>query len=210
MTTPTNTQLRGHCQACGRQQAVLTGLLAKHGYDVKNGYFRGTCSGSNHAPMEVSTAYTDEVVASLGEIADNNERIARSYESGDCHPVLVDGPYDVNTCKRTQVPFTSASVYEQRRAIERAVWNLRNEAKHLRQHSTDIKALATRVHGQPLAQVAKPAPAAPILLGELRTLGSGSVASVTAVQRARVYFLTPTGRRGWVGIAAWRKLPLAV
>ena len=40
---------RGHCQLCGRVQAIdsASGITAKHGYTVEFGYFSGTCPGSD-------------------------------------------------------------------------------------------------------------------------------------------------------------------
>ena len=42
----------GHCQVCNRVQKLPDGLLAKHGYNVLQGYFEGTCFGSANLPLE--------------------------------------------------------------------------------------------------------------------------------------------------------------
>ena len=56
----------GTCQACGRTQAVkANGRLAKHGYTVDWGYFSGTCTGSDKAPLEHATDHNEEIVARL-------------------------------------------------------------------------------------------------------------------------------------------------
>ena len=34
-------QIRGNCQCCGKEQAVVGGLMSKHGYTVENGWFSG-------------------------------------------------------------------------------------------------------------------------------------------------------------------------
>ena len=59
MTTHTH---KGTCQACGRTQAVdnKTGNIAKHGYTKGDGYFFGTCSGSDRKPLQVSRLHTDD------------------------------------------------------------------------------------------------------------------------------------------------------
>lgn len=56
---------RGHCQACGRIQAIDNGLavLAKHGYTVPNGYFIGACVGGEHKPLEVERTLTDSHIS---------------------------------------------------------------------------------------------------------------------------------------------------
>lgn len=47
---------KGTCQICGSTQAVNndSGMLAKHGYTTRWGFFSGTCSGSGHLPLQVS------------------------------------------------------------------------------------------------------------------------------------------------------------
>tara|TARA_Y100001951_G_C11280597_1_gene265098 strand:- start:892 stop:1740 length:849 start_codon:yes stop_codon:yes gene_type:complete len=60
---------RGHCQACGRVQAVDThnNFIAKHGYTVDFGYFSGVCTGSNRKPLEVDKTFTEETIEELSE-----------------------------------------------------------------------------------------------------------------------------------------------
>jgi len=47
---------KGTCQICGSTQAVSTtsGLIAKHGYTTRWGFFSGTCRGSNNLPLQIS------------------------------------------------------------------------------------------------------------------------------------------------------------
>lgn len=49
---------KGHCQICDRLQMLPGGMIAKHGYTVKNrgnwGFFSGTCFGSDNLPYEQS------------------------------------------------------------------------------------------------------------------------------------------------------------
>ncbi len=58
---------RGHCQACGRVQAVDTAnnLLAKHGYTVDFGYFDGVCTGSDRQPLEVDKSFAKQTIVEL-------------------------------------------------------------------------------------------------------------------------------------------------
>lgn len=44
----------GHCQACGRLQKLPGGQLSLHGYNVRFGFFSGTCVGSRELPYEKS------------------------------------------------------------------------------------------------------------------------------------------------------------
>jgi len=47
---------KGTCQICGSRQAVNnnTGMIAKHGYTTRWGFFSGTCRGSDNLPLQVS------------------------------------------------------------------------------------------------------------------------------------------------------------
>jgi len=65
MTLATNNQIRGNCQCCGNQQAVVGSMMSKHGYTVDGGWFNGVCSGRNHVPLQVSREHTDLIVAQV-------------------------------------------------------------------------------------------------------------------------------------------------
>jgi hypothetical protein len=43
---------QGTCQVCGRLQMLPNGVLSKHGYDVRFGFFNGICWGTGHKPFE--------------------------------------------------------------------------------------------------------------------------------------------------------------
>jgi hypothetical protein len=66
---------RGHCQACGRVQAVDTAnnLLAKHGYTVDFGYFDGVCTGSDRQPLEVDKSFTEATIVRVSEWIDGQK-----------------------------------------------------------------------------------------------------------------------------------------
>lgn len=67
-------QLRGSCQACGREQAVVDGIVAQHGFTLAWHYRHGVCSGSRFEPAEVSVRHAENVVHSLRKQADEIER----------------------------------------------------------------------------------------------------------------------------------------
>jgi len=66
---------RGHCQACGRVQAVDTAnnLLSKHGYTVDFGYFDGVCTGSDRQPLEVDKSFTEATIIEISEWIDGQK-----------------------------------------------------------------------------------------------------------------------------------------
>lgn len=45
---------RGSCQVCGRLQKLPAGVLSKHGYTKRWGFFEGTCPGAHYRPFEVA------------------------------------------------------------------------------------------------------------------------------------------------------------
>tara|TARA_R100000734_G_C3307450_1_gene98043 strand:+ start:751 stop:1320 length:570 start_codon:yes stop_codon:yes gene_type:complete len=55
---------KGHCQCCGRVQAVRNnnGLMAKHGYTVDYGFFEGVCQGSDNLPLEVEKDLAEDTI----------------------------------------------------------------------------------------------------------------------------------------------------
>lgn len=207
------TQLRGHCPNCGRIHAAEGGM-AKHGYDVKFGFFNGVCHGAGYPAIEISRTRADEVVAQFRAEALSNLQLADRVEAGQANPTgakarrVVDGKHVY-----AMVPWAELRDYEQREAARAMVWNLRSDARGREQFADMLENLTNEVHGRPLMVAERPAPAAAILVGERRTLESGSVATVSDVLRARVYWTITredgSRRKGWTGSQAWRRLPLA-
>jgi len=53
----------GTCQICGATQMLPGGVLAKHGYTTKWGFFSGTCAGSHFLPFEQSIDRIEQAIA---------------------------------------------------------------------------------------------------------------------------------------------------
>jgi hypothetical protein len=53
----------GHCQICGSRQLLPGGVLAKHGYTTRWGFFSGVCTGSGHQPFEQATNLIEDAIA---------------------------------------------------------------------------------------------------------------------------------------------------
>ncbi len=53
----------GTCQCCGRPQKLPGGVLSKHGYTVRCGFFEGTCQGTGCLPYEQSCGLIKQFVA---------------------------------------------------------------------------------------------------------------------------------------------------
>jgi hypothetical protein len=126
-------QLRGHCQMCGREQAVRNGRVAKHGYTVANrgrfGWLRGTCSGHLFGPIETDRSMLDKCAAELREQAAKLRERAGLYESG-AEP-LPEGEYS---------PFPVAR-------------KLRDEASDAEWAAKKLVTAADELHGKPLREV---------------------------------------------------------
>lgn len=189
-------QLRGNCQCCGRDHAVVRGSMSKHGYEVKNGYFAGICQGDRHQPMQIDRTVTDSVAAMLRSEANKLEVRADDLESGDRVLGLVEKP--------TMVEWSSLSEYQRANKLRSVVYNLRNHADANRDFASELLKVADAVHGTQLREVERVEGPAPILRGERRVC-RGEVYTATAVSAGRVYYTTHAGK-GWVGTQAWRKL----
>jgi hypothetical protein len=218
----TNIQFRGHCQCCGRLQAVTSNRMSKHGYTVEKtgmgyGWFRGVCSGHSFAPLQHDRQQADSIVASVRLQVVKLRQEADALEAGTKTLNMVEDPRVVSRRLRnepaTMVAWKELPSYYADQILASDVWNRRQRADAGEAFANDLEALANKVHGTCLLEVERVQPAAPILVGERRELNTASipktVAKVTRVDRARVYWVAEgelAGRRGWTGTQAWRKL----
>lgn len=58
---------KGHCQVCGACQKLPGGVLAKHGYTTRWGFFEGTCPGSGHLPFERDKSLIEAAILRVRE-----------------------------------------------------------------------------------------------------------------------------------------------
>jgi len=162
---------RGHCQACGRLQAVTNEhhgfppRLAKHGYKVAGfGYFFGTCRGSGHQPIERDHSLLEQIAVSLTEYADSHDRLAADFEAGRRTPDTVPtGRFVYVDRKATpeRCPWAEADQYAQVQEVKRMVWQYQSQAKQARQHRQMLLELKDQLSGKPLTanpDLTKPAP----------------------------------------------------
>jgi hypothetical protein len=211
-TTP-DTQLRGHCQRCGRLQAVRGGM-AHHGYTVADGYFAGKCSGHEYRPLEIDRKQTDALVVVVAEDAVRLKQRAADLRSGAAVLAsaivrrLVDG-------KRIDVvvPFAELDVYAQRTETESAAWSAQRRGEMAESFCRDMTALADRVHGQPLVEVKRAEAPAAIVIGEqrvyTRTDGSLVVFTAYSVHGAVVHYTYKRNEekfRARMATRSWRAL----
>lgn len=163
---------KGNCQACGRLQAVdnATGDLAKHGYNVEHGYFRGTCPGSGEYPLQIERALTDEIIASMEAEARAATVLLKKLQAGKAHPVMVQkfedsGRRTVLKDKKTgnwdvvMIPWAEANKYAQGAGMDAAIFETESNIRFCEAHAHDMTALAARIHGTPVVPALQEKPA---------------------------------------------------
>lgn len=146
-----NQQIRGNCQCCGRQQAVVNGRMSKHGYTVKEGWFSGICSGRNYAPIQVSRTTTDKIIADIS--AEIPELIAKAekVKSGELTPKTIK----VRMMSKEEIPFEQGDLRQQLAARTSLEWAYRNRARAGQDFIKEMTEVADKYHGQPLIEVTK-------------------------------------------------------
>lgn len=74
---------KGHCQCCGRVQAVRNnnGLMAKHGYTVDYGFFEGVCQGSDNLPLEVEKDLAEDTIVVMKDWCANKTLLINDLEA---------------------------------------------------------------------------------------------------------------------------------
>lgn len=206
-------QLRGHCQVCGNEQAVVRTTMSKHGYSIVNGWFSGVCHGQHHQPIEVSRAYTDEVIAQIKvDIGNIKNRIAKLL-SGEIKPETFQ-IWNYQTGKYETKPSGELSAHEYKYAFNHLIVGLENTIRRGELHIDTMTRLANEFHGKPLREVNIEAnkPEA-INIGETRIINDeGKTGTVYKVEGARVYYRyinsKGSGLIAWQGSRAWRNLKL--
>lgn len=151
---------RGHCQVCGRIQVSRpNGNLAKHGYVVPNGYFKGTCQGSEHEPLQISRVITDAIILAMNTSAARHEVRAIALRGGALKPERVQaltswGAREYTYVDRKQVPvmrtWSEANGDERKAQVELDASKEESDARFARSHALYLGELATEIHGTDL------------------------------------------------------------
>lgn len=216
----TKTQLRGICQCCGREQAVVRGKMSKHGYTVEEGWFNGVCAGNSYVPMQHSRTTADEIAQTVENDAADLRALAESLKAGKAKPAKAKSGERIRIENAKGFPwgdeyvaFADAPKHYQDEAVRNAIWQTERRAQAGEDFVRDLRAMADEYHGKELREVVLAEAPAPVERGEKRvyTREDGSTVTLTVSHRegARVYYRNPQGREGWKGLAAWRCLPLA-
>jgi hypothetical protein len=204
--TNSTIQIRGNCQCCGHQQAVVSGTMSKHGYTVEHGWFSGVCSGRNYAPMQVSREHTDAIVAQVRAEVPQLIAQADKVKAGEITPATIKIR---KGGEKMEVAYADASLSQQSQARDSMEWSLRNRARAGEQFANDMESLATKIHGTALIEVAKKEAPSFIMPRDQKVDAQGFTCTCTSVDGARVYYKYEKNGsvyKTWMGSQAWRKM----
>lgn len=203
----TSTQLRGNCQCCGRQQAVVGRWMAKHGYTVEHGWFQGACSGESSEPMQKSRTRTDGIVAQVrADVAKLLEQ-KNKLEAGTAKPEFINRGTER---KPDLIPFAEGDKFDQQKAVQQVIRSLTIKAEMGTDFANVLVEMADKYHGTPLIEVEKKEPPTPIYRGDKKISQNKSYTyECRRVEGGRVYYVLDkngASLNGWIGTQAWRKL----
>ena len=175
MTTSSRIQIRGNCQCCGRDQAVVRGDMSKHGYTVTNGWFNGVCSGHHYAPLQISRIQADQTVESVKfSVARLQEKLV-AVEAGTETPEKID----LVNGKVLSIPFKAGTAEQQKKAVFILKHGLMHRIQAGNDFANNLEQMANRYHGKPLSEVKLDE--AQIVAGSVVKV-SGSVVTVTKIE----------------------------
>jgi hypothetical protein len=220
MNKASKIQLRGNCQCCGRDQAVMNGHMSQHGYTVEDGWFNGVCHGNRFAPMQVDRRETDRLCVLITEQCIELQFKLDALNMGITFPAEAASGYRIPDPARRgrytaeMVAFRKAPASQQESAIRVAQHNSGMRISAGRDFVKQLQTVADSVHGTELREVAAAEAPARIEIGETRkyvnSAGKEYLLTVTNVRGARVYHAcTHNGQKtgtSWTGTQAWRKL----
>jgi len=150
MSTSSRIQIRGNCQCCGNDQAVVSGYASKHGYTVNNGWFNGVCSGQNYEPIQVSRVQADRVVESVRLSVAQLEKELAAVEAGTLTPKSAVTGYGKN---RNAIPFEIGTLKQKEDAVFFLKHGLTHRIRDGKDFANHLEQVANKYHGQPLSEI---------------------------------------------------------
>jgi len=148
MTTSSRIQIRGNCQCCGNDQAVVNGYASKHGYTVNNGWFNGVCSGQNYEPMQISRVQADRIVESVRLSVAQLERDLAAVEAGTVTPKTIVLAYT-----RTEIPFAQGTLTQKEEAVFSLTRSLTYRIRTGVDFANHLEQVANKYYGKSLNEV---------------------------------------------------------
>lgn len=212
-------QMRGHCQCCGRDQAVVRGNMSKHGYTVEWSYFKGVCPGQHYAPIEVERTEADATIASVRQQAKLLLQQAADLVAGRIHPEMCRTDHqqkNLTTGKweTVVIAWEDASSYQRESAVKGAIYECESNAKHAGYFADSLEKVCNEFHGKPLVEVAAAEAPAAIVSGEVRVAQNGTRLTCKYIHRGMVEYSYHREEQNRtfshrMATRSWRALPLA-
>lgn len=170
---------RGHCQACGRLQAVdnVSGLIAKHGYTVDFHFFNGTCQASDRKPAEHDVTYTHHMITLCNsEAIDSDMHVVELRAGREVPDTFQRWNAEKKVPHRTgwrtggydELPIAQATADERAKRINGEILHHEQRAEGLRSHVKFLQSDILPLLGKALRSVAElnqpiAKPAAPVV-----------------------------------------------
>lgn len=212
--TKADVQIRGICQCCGAQQAVVGNTMSYHGYTTKNGWFEGTCPGHQFRPLQVDRTVLDNTVDSILRQVAALRIKAEDMQAGKTTPEHIVRRGKLIGSKREQikVAFEEGTAAEKHDALNSAIYMALHRANQGERMAADLKGLADKFHGTALVEVEREDKTASkpeaIAIGEERVYRGRTVRAAEA-KGANVFVNLGGGAQMKISKQAWRKLPKA-
>lgn len=154
---------KGHCQLCGRVQALdnNTRAVAKHGYTVEYSYFVGVCPGSGHLPLERERFETDKLTAQLVKEAAELDKRVMDLHLGKVLPEVIETNRVKFIGKKAvpvTIPFAEGDEWQKREEIRRCEYRASHRAAQLRRYCNHLYDLIAKVHGKDYIKAEHPNP----------------------------------------------------
>lgn len=202
-------QFRGNCQLCGRQHAVVRGVIVAHGYTVKNGWFEGVCNGHNYAPLQTDRSQTDAAIARIRQDVADLRAKAHQLQTGQTTLEAVTKKYydaKTNSYKTALMVFADLTDAAKREATNAEIYRLKLRASSGEGFADTLQKLADDVHGQLLKKAKKEAAPTPILIGDRKQQGD-KILIVHYVEGGIVRYTRENGAKFAMSTRRWRALP---
>lgn len=186
----------GTCQVCGREQALPSGILSKHGYEVAGfGYFHGVCFGAGHLPLEQDRKIADNVAADLRRSAALDLQHVAWLRDKTENPTRANSGRRVlvrNRWEDERVAYAEAPAHEQDAERARLIVRHESEARSKFSYADRIEELADRVtHKVELRVRPAEAPRKVVKVGSV-VIVWGSKRKVAAIEQRVVRGIGPS------------------
>ena len=143
-------QIRGNCQVCGRQHAIVNGLVAKHGYTVEYGWFQGVCVGHTASPVQVDNKVLLASIESIENKIAVLENDIEKVKQGKLAPTMVRV---TKNFERVEIPYAEASEIQKKNARDILVANLENRIRQGNDYIKMLNQVNDMYHNQPLVVI---------------------------------------------------------